>query len=316
MSETHHTAPEPALTLKHRVEFVLFAVAGAFVRMFPRRSLYRVGSILAAMAYPVLRSRRLVTLRNLRNAFPDRSEAERDEIARESFRSVATAFLEFLTFEHMTADDVRRLIRVENTGLLTDVERRQRGAIFLTAHFGNWELAAASVTVYSGRPLHIIVKRQANRLVDRVIDGWRTRFGGRTVSMEHAPREVMRVLGEGALVALAADQAASKESTPIEFFGRMVPTFGGPAVFALRTNTPIILGLPVRQSDGTYVMHLQEVPLAGLPKDDAEAVTELTRRHVRMTEDCIRQHPGQWMWMHKRWKHVPDRPEVQEVGRP
>ncbi len=303
------------MTFKHRVEYVLFVCAGAFVRLFPPRFVHRIGAVFASIGYPILRSRRAVALRNLRNAFPERTDAERDAIARESFRSVATAFLEFLTFERLSPNDIRRLVRVENAEILTDVDRRHKGAIFLTAHFGNWELAAAAIAVYSGRPLHVIVKRQANRLVDRTIDRWRTKYGAQTVSMEHAPREVMRALGEAALVGLAADQAAAKESTPVEFFGRMVPTFGGPAVFGLRMRVPLVLGLAVRQPDGTYVMHLREVPSSDLGEYSDEAVTELTRRHVRMTEEGIREHPGQWMWMHKRWKHVPDRPEFREAAR-
>jgi KDO2-lipid IV(A) lauroyltransferase len=66
----------------------------------------------------------------------------------------------------------------------------------------------------------------------------------------------------------------------------------------------------VALEDGTYRMRLEVVATDDLKEYSDENVRELTRRHVKMTEEIIRRHPDQWMWMHKRWKHVPDRPEV------
>jgi KDO2-lipid IV(A) lauroyltransferase len=123
-------------------------------------------------------------------------------------------------------------------------------------------------------------------------------------------REVIRTLHQGGIVVLVADQTAPKESVSVEFFGRQVPTFEGPAVFSLKTGAPIVLGCAVRQEDGNYTMHLVHVRSDDLVGSSEDHVRELTQRQVRFTEDVIRQHPGQWMWMHKRWKHVPDRAEI------
>jgi KDO2-lipid IV(A) lauroyltransferase len=126
-------------------------------------------------------------------------------------------------------------------------------------------------------------------------------------------REILRALQNGYVVGMASDQAAAKESVAVNFFGREVPTFQGPAMFALRTHAPMMMGLAVRQMDGTYQLRFHRVP-----SDDLDGVTdanikELTRRHVELTEKLIREHPEQWMWMHKRWKHVPDRIPIKET---
>ena len=123
-------------------------------------------------------------------------------------------------------------------------------------------------------------------------------------------REILRTLKEGGIVALAADQSAPKESVMVNFFGRNVPTFQGPAIFSLKTGAPIILGCTVRQENGNYTMHLAHVPSDDLNGVSDENVLELTRRQVQMTEAIIRQKPEQWMWMHKRWKHVQDHTET------
>lgn len=307
MSETGRHKRMP---LRYVIEYALFRVLGVLVRFFPAYSAHRVGAKVGRAFYPLLTSRRRVALRNLRNAFPELSRQQIEQIAKESFESVTTSFLELMAFERFSAEDIKRQIRIENLGLLTDARRSNRGAIFLTAHFGNWELAAQAIAVYVDRPLHIIVKTQRNPLVDRRLVGWRTKFGARLIPMDNAVREVLRVLKDAEMVGLAADQAASKESISVEFFGRSVPTFAGPAAFALKTGAPLILGLAERQPDGTYIMRLAEIPSADLGEHSDEAVLELTRRQVRMTEEMIRRSPGQWMWMHKRWKHVADRPGV------
>ncbi len=135
-------------------------------------------------------------------------------------------------------------------------------------------------------------------------------FGLKIISMDMSVREILRTLQQGGIIALAADQSATKESVSAKFFGREVPTFQGPAIFCLKTGAPIILGGAVRQNDGNYTMRLVQVPSDDLMSASEENVLELTQRQVQMTEELIRQYPEQWMWMHKRWKHVPDRVEA------
>jgi KDO2-lipid IV(A) lauroyltransferase len=271
--------------------------------------LHELGIAVGRVIYPFLRSRERVAIRNLRNAFPDRSPEELKQIAARSFETISAAFVEMLAFPTFSEADIRALVHVENPEIFDMLATRERGVVYLTAHYGSWELAAQSIRVYSQRPLAVIAKTQSNHLVDRLITKWRSRFGCRVVLM-HAVRDVLKILHEKGGILLAADQAASKESLVVEFFGRMVPTYGGPAVFALKTGAILMLSLCVAQVDGTYRMRLQEVPMDDLTEYSEANVLELTRRHVRMTEQAIIDHPEQWMWMHKRWKHVPDRPEV------
>ena len=120
-------------------------------------------------------------------------------------------------------------------------------------------------------------------------------------------REMLRLLREKQAVGIVADQTAAKESISVSFFGREVPTYEGPAMLSLKTGAPLVAGFAVRLSDGSYEARFCEVPSSDLKEYSKENVAELTRRHVAVTESVIRQHPEQWMWMHKRWKHVPSR---------
>jgi len=294
---------------KHIVEYFFFQTFAFSVRLLPLSLVRKIGFALARLAYPLLKSRRNVALQNLRYAFPEMAESARQQIASRSFQSVSVAFLELLWHPNFTKAAIKQSVQIENIELLKHLQEKKKGIIFLTAHYGSWELASQAMTVYSDAPVCTIAKPQSNLLVDRKITNWRELFGLKIVAMGIGIREILKTLQEGGIVGLAADQSAPKESVMVNFFGRNVPTFQGPAIFSLKTGAPIILGCTVRQEDGNYKMRFVHVPSEDLKGVSDENILELTRRQVQMTEAIIRQKPEQWMWMHKRWKHAQDQSE-------
>jgi Kdo2-lipid IVA lauroyltransferase/acyltransferase len=289
---------------KHYIEYIGFQAAAFIVQRLPLRCVHTTGFALARLAYPLLKSRRNIALENLRYAYPEMEEAKRQQIAFLSFQSVSAAFVELLWYPNFTKTTIKQRVRIENPEVLRELQEKKKGVVFLTAHYGSWELASQAMTVYSDGTVCTIAKPQSNMLIDRVITRWRELFGLKIVPMGISVREILRSLQDGNIVALAADQSAPKESVAVEFFGREVPTFQGPAIFSLRTGAPIVLGCAVRQEDGSYTMRLQKVQSEDLHGVSDENILELTRRQVHMTEEEIRKHPEQWMWTHKRWKHA------------
>jgi KDO2-lipid IV(A) lauroyltransferase len=196
-------------------------------------------------------------------------------------------------------------VHVDKPEVLKSAYSKGRGLIILTAHFGNWELLGQSFIVNQGFPVNGLAKTQSNPFINRKINERRSRVGNRVIQMETSLREVVRALRNGEAVGLVADQAAPKENVPVEFFGTMVPTHQGPSVFCLKLRSPMIGVFCVRRPDGSYDAYVEEVPSEDLVGDSEENVNELTRRHVKMLEKYIRKYPDQWLWQHKRWKHVP-----------
>jgi Kdo2-lipid IVA lauroyltransferase/acyltransferase len=298
--------------MSHVLEYVLFQIAGFLLRLLPLRTVQRLGAAGGEFVGMTLGYRKTVAMENLRNAFPEWDQTKLDRVLRGSFRSVGTALFEFMCLPNMSADEVNKVCRVTNADLVQKIYSRGNGALMLTAHYGNWELFAQAFFTSTGIPLHIITKPQTNKYVDKKINLWRTRFGNRVVAMDSI-REMMRLLRENKAVGIVADQTASKESIAVPFFGREVPTYEGPAVLSLKTKTPLVAGFAVRMSDGTYNATFEEIPSKDLTEFSPQNVAELTRRHVALTESRIREHPEQWMWMHKRWKHVPSRVTTEKV---
>lgn len=293
------------MKIRHWIEFSAFQLIAFFVKLLPLSAARGLGRSLGRFVFSVLGYRKNVTLSNLRRAFPEKSSEDIERIARGAYENAGTSLFELVWFPRMSREEIQRQVRFDKPEILIEAHGRGKGVLVLTAHFGNWELLGQAIWATFGFPFSGIAKTQSNRLIDRSINERRKRLGVKVIPMETSLREVLRVLRDGELVAIVADQAAPKENVPVEFFGTMVPTHQGPSAFSLKTGAAIVAMFAVRASDGTYDVRVIDVPSAGLSADSEADVVELTQRHVKITEEVIRQFPDHWLWMHKRWKHMP-----------
>ena len=293
------------MRLSHLVEYLLFQMVASLVQLLPLSGARWLGRSLGRFTFVVLRYRRDVTLGNLHRALPEKTKQELEKIARGAYENVGISLLELIWFPRMSPERLRQLFHFDRPEIVTEARRKGKGLLLLTAHFGNWEYLAQSIITTFGFPINIIVKTQANRLVDRSINRRRERIGNKIIPMETSLRDVLKALRNGEAIGLVADQAAPKENVSVEFFGTMVPTHQGPSVFSLKMGTPLVAIFSVRRPDNSYDAYVVQVPSEDLNGYTEENATELTRRHVRITEEFIRKYPDHWMWMHKRWKHVP-----------
>jgi KDO2-lipid IV(A) lauroyltransferase len=179
-----------------------------------------------------------------------------------------------------------------------------KGVIFLSGHFGSWELIVPALRHAFDHPVTAIAQRQRNHRIDALLQVHRFRFGNSTIPMGVSARGVITALQEEKIVMVLGDQSGPKESVFIEFFGRPCATHRGAAAFSLRTGAPLVMGFLVRQRDGTYECSLEEVDRTGIEEYTEEHIVELTRRHTAILEKTISLHPDHWLWMHKRWKHT------------
>lgn len=292
------------MNVSHLAQYVLLKGIQLPLSLLSLPTVRRLARLIARFTFSVLRFRRSVTLNNIRSAFPDRDPSYWHELALRSYESIGVTLFEFMLFPTINLETMKRMVHVVNPELLTSEYARGRGLILLTAHYGSWECFAQVGGSILGGHGRLLAKTQSNEYVQRDVEGWRKKFGFRTTASNLGVREVLTVLREGGWVVIAADQSAPKESPRIPFFGRPIPTYQGPALFSLRTGAPILLGLARRTEDDTYVLEFEKIMSDDLQDDSESSILELTRRHVAATERHIMKDPGQWMWMHRRWKHA------------
>ncbi len=175
--------------------------------------------------------------------------------------------------------------------------------ILLSSHFGNWEFGAISIAIQVTLPFSVIVKPLRNPLVYKWMNKARTKFGNEVVPLGISIRKTYQTLKEKKVVAMVADQRGPREGVRVDFFGKKVSVYTGPAALALKTGAPLICGIAVRDKNYKYKMVLVEISQHNLPDGEEEKILELSRRYTSYLEEVIREHPEQWLWMHNRWKH-------------
>ncbi len=286
------------------VEYGLFLILRWCARRLSFRAAGRVGTALGFLAYYLVGYRKKTTLDNLTRAFPGATREELTRIARSAYRNYGIVLVEMMWSPGAPEAELRRILKPVHMEIATEAYRRNKGMILLSGHFGSWELIVTSLRLHLGLPTVVIVQHQRNGRIDRLIDADRKRFDTTTVPMGPSVREVLKTLLNRKMVAMLGDQSGPREAVFVDFFGRPAATHRGPALFSLKTDSPIVMFFFVRQQDGTYEVHFEEVDRSGLTGYSEENVLELTRRHTAILEKYIRLHPDHWLWMHRRWKHT------------
>ncbi|MFM7774845.1 MAG: lysophospholipid acyltransferase family protein [Candidatus Kapaibacterium sp.] len=250
-------------------------------------------------------SRWRTTLDNIRRAYPEATDEWVETIARQSYRNFATCYVELFSTAFMTPGERTSMFALEEDNDIVANREQGKGAIVLSAHIGNWELAVPATAELADIHAMSIAKRQRNRRMNELINRCRTSDRVRVVPMDEAARDIVRTLNSAGFVCMMLDQAADpRKDVFVDFFGRPAVTFEAPATLALRFRADIIVAFAIRSADGKYAIMTRRVSTDGI--DDTEhGRRELVQRCTNVIEDVIRQYPGQWSWQHKRWKYDP-----------
>jgi len=289
--------------LKDRLEYILFISFSYLFRLTGLKTARGFAYILALVFYYLIPIRKKTVFENLEIAFPNLSASEKKKIAFGSYLSFAISLVEILYLPWMDENQMKSSVKVENPELIIEKNKLGNGVILLSAHFGNWEYIAASTSLQVNKKFYIIVKNQRNKLVNDWMNKMRTRWLNEVVPLGVSVRNIYSVLKNNGIAAMVADQRGPEEGLKLEFFGKKTAVYTGPAVLSLKTGAPIIFGIPIRQKDYSYKATLVELDKSNLPEDEEDKVKVLTERMVRYLEKIISQHPEQWLWMHRRWKH-------------
>lgn len=291
--------------MKNYIEFVIFKFFVFIARLLPFKLAQRLGKLLGVFAYHFIPYRKKVALENLRNSFPEKSDDEIRRILKMAYVNFLITVFEFMSFPKLKVEDFKKFVSFENLNYLEDALKSGNGLILMSGHFGNWELSAIVAGILIGKPLNVVVKTQRNRLVDAEINRWRCWFGNNVIPMEKAFRESLRILSNGGIVALLADQSAPKEGPYVNFFGRPAATFAGPAVMSLKSKAPIVMGFAIRDENYNYRIVFEKLDFDFTAGSEDEKVLKLTQLHTSTLEKYIRLYPDHWLWFHRRWKHKP-----------
>lgn len=288
----------------HKVEYALARSLEIAVSTLPERAADAFGKNIGRTIQR-LGIRRDTVAEGLRIAFPEKSGEWIDATMHAAYEHLGREVAAMLRLSKLQPADIIERTTTIGWDALEEARSLGRGLLLVTGHYGNWEIAAATVAS-RGMPIAAIVRRQGNRIVDERLQQLRNKLGVETIYQSEAPKRVPRILRSNGVVGIVGDQDARRAGIFVPFFGRPASTHRGPALFALRLGAPVFSCVARRLpgQDVRYEVAGERVPVTptGVLDDDVAALTtELAAR----LEGQIRKAPEQYFWFHKRWKTRP-----------
>lgn len=282
------------ITFRHRLEYAGFRAAGALVRALPLETASNLSGFLWRVFAPFLK-RHPRSVAHLRAAFPEKSVAECDQIARSMWETLGRIFAEGFRLHDIIAQG-----RIGIDPNAADIIPKDRRFVAAAAHQGNWELAAAALQQVGGRGAGIY-QRIKNPLVEDYIRRIREPLypGGLWPKQDDAGRRALRHVRDGGVLATMAD-LRDRKGVPTPFFGRMAPTSTFPALVARMTASPLYAVEIVRLPGVRFRISLREIAVPNTADRNADILAATVALHAAF-EDFIRRNPEQWMWAHRRW---------------
>jgi len=248
-----------------------------------------------------------VGMRNLELAFPEKSRTERARILRGEFTSLGRQLAEVCHFPGYTLENVQQVVIYDGLGNYERAYARKKGVLFLTAHFGGWELSAFTHSLH-GHWMHVVMRPMDNVYLDRTIRRYRTMHGNKTVDKDDFVRGLLAAMKAGEVVGILMDtNMTPPQGIFVDFFGIPACTASGLARIALRTDAAVVPTFTIWDAAlGKYRLRFDPA-LELIRSGDQEAdIATNTQMFTKVIEDYVRKYPEQWLWVHRRWKTRPE----------
>lgn len=273
----------------------------------PRRLSRALAIGIAQVVYLLHFRLRQVGMRNLEMVFPEKSVAERKRILRGVFTSLGRQLAELCQFPRYTKKNIDEVVVYDGLENYERAYARGKGVLFLTAHFGGWELSAFAHSLH-GHWLNVVMRPMDNEYLDRLLQSYRTMHGNRTVAKDDFVRGLLAAMKAGETVGILMDtNMTPPQGIFVDFFGIAACTASGLARIALRTDAAVVPGFTIWDPElGKYRLRFDpalELVRTGTLEADIAANTQL---FTKVIEDYVRKYPDQWLWVHRRWKTRPE----------
>ncbi len=286
--------------IETRAEYALAATLLATLRFLPlpiANRVARAATMLLDVAVPKLRR---VGVTNLAFAMPELDPKQRHQVIDGVFRGVARLLVTLARFPSLKRENISEWISCEGLQHYLDAKRDGKGVLIATAHLGNWELSAFAHALMT-EPMNVMVRSLDNPLIDAIVESRRTLSGNRLIYKKDAARSVLKALHDNQAVGILIDQnAVLAEGAFIDFFGKSACAGVAFVKLAYHSGAPVVPGFALWDAARErYVLcFYPKVELSG------DAIADTQRIHT-FFEQVIRNHPDQWMWIHRRWKTRP-----------
>lgn len=278
-----------------------------FVHMFPVQTNYGTARLIGNLLYKFDKRHRRRAMEHLRRSFPEWTEEHRRSVAKASMRNMVYLLFEVLfTTRLITPARWRHHIELKNMGpTLEPLLKHEEGLIFLTGHFGNWEVVGYTMAAL-GFPSYAVARPLDNPYINKYILGVREKRGLSILDKTGATALIDKILSGHEAVSFIADQDAGRKGAFVEFFGRAASTYKSIALLAMQYNVPVVVGYGRRLDEKFHFeIGIHRIIHPNEWADKSDPMMWITQQYTTALEEVIRTAPEQYLWVHRRWKHRP-----------
>ena len=287
-------------TLRNQAEALIARAAILKLRFLPRPLSDFTGRLCGHFLDLIIPRLRQTAYINLTFAYPENDAAWRKKIVDGVFASIGRVLVALARFPQINRSSVNDWIQYEGFEHYERAKQRGNGVLFATAHLGNWELSAFCHALLT-EPMNVVVRPLDNPVIDDIVETRRALSGNKLLSKRDFARSILHALRKNEPVGILVDQnSADENATFVPFFGKPACTNLTFARLAARSGAAVIPGFAFwNEAERRYTLRFYpEVEISG------DAIADTIRIQATI-EAAIREHPDQWLWIHRRWKTRP-----------
>ena len=264
--------------------------------------IYSISRVASFALYHILRYRRTIVRANLKNSFPEESQAEIEKIEKQFYQKFPKIFLENIKAYSFKNEDWEKRVEIKNPQLPLSILDAGTPVILMAGHTANWEWPAFAIGRLLGYPMEFLYKPVRNQFFDHMWLNLRERHGGTAIPKEQAIRRILKRKTEPRFIGMIADQLPSigtekywtqflNQETPFYIGGERIATLVGYAVLYMECRVV---------SKGKYQIRFEEIAMPPYEKGEKGIIESF----VRKLETTIEENPSDYLWSHRRWKYT------------
>lgn len=266
----------------------------------PLPVLYPLSYLVYLVIHRLLGYRKEIVSENIKNSFPEKTQAEQKTIIRAFYKYISDLLIETVWTFGLTEEKIRERFIVENPELLDEFFEQNRDVVVILGHYSCWELVLSSLNLYIKHQAETIYVPLTNPEFDKEYHAMRTKFGSVMISKKDFKESFEKVRNLPRAIIFGTDQSPSisKNVYWTNFLNQETAVAKGVESYAKRYNMPVVYAHLRPLARGSFGLRFT------LITDDPNSFSdgELTEAHVRMLEQQIQNKPEYWLWSHRRWK--------------
>lgn len=288
-------------SLYYFVRFLIFSS-----NLVPRKIWLRYCGVLGRVAYWFSPKPAARMITHLTLAFGnEKSAGEIKKLSQKTFEMLGKNAGDILrSLGVKTLTDLEKFLETHGIENYEKAHAKGKGVMFLTSHLGAFDLQITNMALRGLKP-NIIGTALGDERLNELLVSYRNAYGAIAIERGKESVKLFKALKSGGSIAILIDQDTKVKSRFVDFFGKPASTPIGATVLALKSGCAVVPTYIYLDKNYRQQMHiLPELPLVYTGDDEQDLIIN-TQNFAKVTEDIVRQHPEQWVWMHERWKTKP-----------